>query len=215
MLAIHPTLCAVNSLVGELGTVPRIKPALEAAVRRLREDFPGDTSVAAGVMMLSDKLDTLLSAYETFLAFNKLGGHHAAVRRCAFTVETLFTPGRRPAHLTVSVPGAAAPCRFLVRPPTAAGGRARIEQPGYYTKHLDQVFRAAAFAPAGEPRVRSSPTLRNVLEVTRDEVHTFLVGLCTAEGVSFELEAGRATLARQAGAEAQLTRRQRLSCGQT
>lgn len=205
MLALHPTLHAVNSFVDDLSTVPRLRPVLDEAMQRLRDEFTSDNSIACGIMMLSEKLDILLSAYESFISFNKLGGHHASVRRCAFVTETLFASGRKLAHLTVTLPGPVS-CQLLVRPPASAGGLVKIEQPGYFTKRMEAVFRLAAFAPAEEPRVRRKPTLRNVI-VTRDEVHTFLLGLCTAEGVSFELEAGRATLVRQPGAEARLTMR--------
>ena len=208
MLTIHPTLQVVNGFVDQLGTVPALRPELEDAMQRLREDFPGDTSVAAGVMMISEKLDVLLSAYESFLAFNKLGGHNATVRQCAYVVETLFTPGRRPARLTIGgSAGGGPPQDLLIRPPTAPGGPARVDQAGFYTKNMDEVFRLAAFVPSKAPCLRTSPSVRNVLNVTRDEAHTFLVGLCTAPGVSFELEAGKATLVRRLGCDAVLTRR--------
>lgn len=205
MLAIHPTMSAVNSLVDELGTVPQLRPALDGAMQRLREDFPGDNGIACGVMMLSEKLDMLMAAYEQFLADNKLGGQHAAVRVCAHVTETLFRTSTRPSRLSVALPGAAEPIQLTVRRPSAAGGPVHIEADGYYTKRQDAVFRHAAFVPAEEARLRTAPALRNVLKVSRDEVHSFLVGLCTAPGVSFSLEMGQTTLAREAAGEVCLT----------
>lgn len=203
-MAIHPCLCAVSRLVDELGTVPRLRPALDDAMQRMREDFPGDTSAAAGIMMLSEKLDILMSAYEQFLSDNKLGGRHTAVRVCAHVTEMVFRTSPKPAHLTVTLPGAVAPTRITIRRPHVAGGAVHIESDGYYATRLCAVFSQVSFVPSEETRLRTSPRLCNKLQVTRDEVHTFLVGLCTAEGVCFELELGQTALTRAAGGDVKL-----------
>ena len=189
----HPTLLAVSRLVDELGTVPSLRPKIQAALVELRSDFPDD-SFSAGVMMVSEKVDLLLESYRSFLAHHSLGEDHALVRKCAFLSEFVFTLSS--ACLDVCLGPGTAPCVLVLRKPTRPGGSARLEQPGYHSDPVEAVFRAASFTPRVELRLRGNLSVVNFAPLTRDEVFGLLFGLCTAPGVTLALTAGRATLVR-------------------
>lgn len=193
----HPTLLAVNTLLDELGTFPPLRPKIACALEQLRCDFPDDKSIAAGVMMVSEKVDLLMESYTSFLAHHALGETNALSRQCAFMSEFVFTLSPTPSRLEVRV-GADA-VQLVLRKPTKAGGCARLEQPGYHSEPIEAVFRAASFTPRGELRLRGNLSVANFVPITRDELYALLFGLCTAPGVTFTLVAGRASLVRSAG----------------
>ena len=196
------TLVAVSRFVDELGVAQGLKPQLDEALEQLRDDFTDcDGGVAGAAMMLSEKLDILMRAYDSFVAHNKLGATHTVVRKCAFISQHFFSgAGTRTASLSVTTKQGE--CILLaLRRPSNPGGPARLEHPGFHSEPLEAVFAAAGFTSREEPRLSGRLSISNVVALTQDELHTLLMGLCTAPSVTFKLAVGRMTLTRDCAGE--------------